>query len=56
MSPALAPAVLTEPATLPRSAPVWGEVARDPVLRPSESAVSSPSLAGEQPVKMGPMP
>ena len=48
--------VSTEPATLRVSAPVSEEVAREPVPRPSESAVSSLWHVEQQPVRTAPMP
>ena len=54
MTPVLELEVSTELATLPPSAPVAEEVAREPVPRPSESAVSSLSHAGDQPAPTPP--
>ena len=48
--------MLTELATRPRSAPVWEEHHRDPVLRPSECAVSSTSTVEELPAPIIPTP
>ena len=44
------------PATRPRSAPVWEEQPRVPVLHPSESAVSSICYVEQQPAPTRPMP
>ena len=48
--------VSTEPATLRVSAPVSEEVVREPVPRPSESAVSSLSHVEQQQAPMAPTP
>ena len=48
--------VSTELATPPRSAPVWEELPRAPVLRASEPAVSSLSPAEDQPAPTPPTP
>ena len=56
MTPVLELAVSTEPATLQPNAPVSEEVAREPVPRPSESAVSSLWHVEQQPVRTAPMP
>ena len=50
------PAASMEPAIRPRSAPAWGEQPRAPVLRPSESAVSSLSPVEQQPRPTPPTP
>ena len=51
-----AQAVLMEPATRTRSAQVWGDHPRDPVLQASESAASSASPVEPRPVRTTPTP
>ena len=53
---ARAPAVSTEPATRPRSAPASGDHPRVPVLQASESVVSSTSHVVELPALIIPTP
>ena len=56
MTPVLELEVSTEPATLQPNAPVSEEVAREPVPRPSESAVSSLWHVEQQQAPMAPTP
>ena len=55
-TPAGRPLISTGPATLPRSAPVWGELPRAPAPPPSESAVSSLSPVEAEPAPTAPTP